>query len=154
MDLETRFWAKVERWEGCWVWLAHRDKAGYGRFSLHGRPALAHRVAYELSVGPVPPGLSVMHLCDNPQCVNPDHLRVGTHAENMADMKRKGRCHSRGLPGERNGFAKLTEPQVHAIRERYAAGNTQVAIARDLGVDPTTVGLVVRGKRWTHVATA
>jgi hypothetical protein len=94
-SLEERFWAKVDRAgpEECWGWRAGRQRYGYGSFWTGRTIGMdkAHRVAYELAVGPIPAGLEILHDCDNPPCVNPNHLRVGTHAENMEDARTKGR---------------------------------------------------------------
>jgi HNH endonuclease len=83
-DQDTRFWDKVLVGDGCWEWQATR-RGGYGRYRIDGRLEDAHRVAYRLWFGPIPDGLDVLHSCDNPSCVRPAHLRVGTHAENMAE---------------------------------------------------------------------
>lgn len=88
----TRFDAKVERGEGCWVWTGLRTQYGYGTITNGaGCKLLAHRASWELHVGPIPDGLWVLHRCDNPPCVNPAHLFLGTHADNVRDMWAKGR---------------------------------------------------------------
>jgi len=91
-----RFWDRVDKAGDCWLWRGLIDRNGYGRIGDNYRVALAHRFAYEAAIGPIPAGLDVLHSCDNPPCVNPAHLRVGTHAENMADMVRRGRANPRG----------------------------------------------------------
>jgi hypothetical protein len=91
-DVRLRFWEKVEKSEGCWLWTASRHTDGYGRFGPnHAEAKRAHRVAYELEVGPIPPGMLVCHRCDTPLCVRPDHLFLGTIGDNNRDMEAKGR---------------------------------------------------------------
>ena len=93
-----RFWSHIDQSGGeraCWLWLRHRQNKGYGFVKWHGRPRLAHRIAYTLTYGPIPDGIEVMHICDTPACCNPSHLRLGTHADNMADMANKGRSRHR-----------------------------------------------------------
>ena len=117
---EDRFWAKVKKTNSCWLWMGGRDIEGYGRFS-HGQ---AHRVAWELSRGPISTGLVVCHHCDTPACVNPDHLFVGTQRDNRLDCVRKGR-QGKGpafARGENNIFAKLSDDHVRAIRLLRSCG--------------------------------
>lgn len=160
-DVETRFWSKVNKTSGCWEWTGKQwNKTWYGVFWLNGRNHGAHRIAYELSVGPIPPGLCVLHICDNPLCVRPDHLRLGTHAENRADCVAKGR-QAKGATywaisqpeklarGERHWGAKLTEEQVRDIRARTDMSGA--AIAREYGISRTTVYDIRNRRIWTHI---
>jgi len=123
---------------------------------VHGRMRYAHREAYALANGAIPPGMFVCHRCDTPACCNPAHLFLGTHAENMADMSRKGRSMAQRSPhkirGERNGAAKLTESQVRGIRVAFSAGETMASIARRHSVSDATISLIMRGRRWRHVS--
>lgn len=143
------FWAKVARTGGCWEWQAYRDPAGYGRFNVTPRkPALAHRVAWEIENGPIPDGLCVCHHCDNPPCVRPDHLFLGTARDNSDDKIAKGRA---VMPPHRRGEAHpavvATDEQVREARESYAAGReAQHEIAARLGVAQTLVSAWVRGR--------
>lgn len=114
-----RFWIWVDKGpdDECWEWQGTRRANGYGRFArVPGDSGMAHRYSYELHHGPIPSGLFVLHSCDNPPCVNPAHLRAGTHAENMADKARRGRCN----PNART--FKLTDDDVRQIRRLYLPG--------------------------------
>jgi hypothetical protein len=148
-----RFWDKVDiprDGDVCWEWQARRNADGYGEFRV-GRRGMqkAHRCAWDLVYGPIPVGMCICHRCDNPPCVNPNHLFLGTRADNQADMARKGRASVRS--GEANGNARLTEADVREIRARYRGGETQTAIALNYGVDSSTVCYIVNGHLWTHI---
>jgi hypothetical protein len=101
--------------------------------------------------GPIPDGLFVLHRCDNPPCVRPDHLRLGTAKDNTQDMLRKGRSGYPSAPGERNGHARFTDAQVIAIRERFDAGEMIRSLAFEHGVHVSLVSNVVNGRTWRHV---
>lgn len=134
----------------CWEWRGVKNNKGYGFIGAPAR-VYAHRLSYEQFVGPIPEGLFVCHHCDNPGCVRPSHLFVGTQKDNMADCSRKGRTTGGSLPGERNPFAKLTEGRVHAARQRLASGEMVTSIARDFGVSIGTISHIKNGRSWTHV---
>jgi hypothetical protein len=146
--MRERFMAKVEVTEGCWLWRGCRNRAGYGRIGVGGQTKLAHRVSYELHVGPITPGMHVLHSCiAQRSCVNPAHLRVGTAKENTADKLAQGRCPN--VAGERNPRAKLTSDAVARIRTEFAAGvASRSELGRRYGVSSVMVGLIVRGKNW------
>ena len=147
-SFESRFRKRIKRRGECWEWTGARTAHGYGSIWRDGRSALCHRIAYELHFGTVlTTDQVVMHACDNPPCCSPEHLRLGSHADNVADMVAKKR--QRGPTGESNGRAKLTEGDVENIRARWKTGEeTQRAIAIDYGIGQTTVGKIVRGERW------
>ncbi len=137
---------------GCWEWQRYRNSRGYGVMRAMGRRrpmSLAHRVAFVVFRDPVPDDRLVLHRCDNPACCNPTHLFVGTHADNMADMKAKGR--GRSVNGEASRFAKLTEVDVLRIRERYRAGEAVPALAREYGITGAGMRLVIVGEAWGHL---
>lgn len=144
----TRFWANVETGRGCWLWSAGKDKDGYGQFWDGKRRTRAHIFSYEAHRGPVPEGALVCHTCDNPSCVRPDHLFVGTNTDNMRDMVSKGRGARR--PGEANPMARLTAEQVAYVRAGCKVRGDQRRIARELGVSPATINLIVRERTWIH----
>ena len=132
---------------GCWLWTGMTTSQGYGRMKVLGTRRLAHRISFELHNGESAEGLCVCHRCDVPGCVNPDHLWLGTIAENVSDMARKGRWH--GEKGNRrNGRAVLTENDVRAIRRD---DRTAKVIAEEYGVALTTIIYARSGVTWGHV---
>lgn len=145
----ARFWLFVVRTHpfDCWIWTGANTK-GYGTFSLEGRSVYAHRVSFTIANGAIGAGLYIMHTCDEPSCVNPAHLRQGTHSQNMADMIAKGRL--KICRGEENGSSKLTQDSVDALRAAYRAGGvTQRALAVKYGVTQALISLIVRGEAWS-----
>lgn len=143
---------KVERvpFSECQYWTACTIRGGYGHFKVNGTMMKAHRVAYEQFVGPIPKCAFILHSCDQPSCVNPKHLRTGTHQENMDDMKKRDR---QAKPkGETNGRVKLTETEVAEIRKLYAAGGiSHRALAGRFGVARSLISFILNYKRWTHI---
>lgn len=151
-----RFWFKVDIQDGgrCWEWLGHRNRWGYGAFWLNGKHLRAHRFVYELIHGPIPDGLVVMHSCDNPACVRPDHLSLGTHRDNWLDSKKKGRQVQRNLYGEESPKAKLTDEQVATIRDHYAQGQRAQYLADEYGVGVATIYALIRFCSWKQTGGA
>ena len=136
-----RFWAKTRMdVSGCLIWTACKNEWGYGRFGVGGKNRHAHRVAYELAHGPIPAGLLVMHTCDNPACVNVGHLRLGTDADNVADMDKKGRANRTPKP-----HYKMTIEQVREVRSSTVSA---VKLAAKFGVSRSAVTAVRRGVTW------
>ena len=166
-----RFMAKVCRGDSCWDWTGARNEHGYGNFRYPARrhlkriESLAHRFAYRAFVGPIPRGMNVLHRCDNRQCVNPAHLWLGTHEDNMEDMARKGRA-AKGLRsgwyttggaswrrarGRSNGNAKLSAETVLEVRARSLRGESVPSLSRQLGISETQLYRIVHGVHWKHV---
>lgn len=159
--LEERFWEKVQKTNTCWLWTAsqHVSKLPYGEFwdDKSKKLKLAHRVSYELAYGPIPDGMKVLHECDNARCVRPDHLFLGTQAENVRDMVAKGRrrggVDTSNQSGEKNKQAKLTAEQVRAMRQRYAANDVYMEqLASEYGISIGHVSVIINRKAWRHVA--
>jgi hypothetical protein len=150
---EQRFFAKVRKSEACWWWEGTKNNKGYGMFmAVSPNKSLAHRFSWELVNGPIPKGKNLLHQCDNPACVNPTHLILGTHEENMRDMHRKGRGKFIPHLGENNGSSKLTDVQVREIRQRYSEGNiTQQQLADKYGVSDGLISFVVTRRAWKHI---
>lgn len=183
---EVRFWSKVDKVNGpipdqtnphyaglekCWTWTDSKNRNGYGQFTVRGRMFRPHRLAWILAHGPIPKsddnyhGLCVMHRCDNPACVRPDHFVLGTHTDNMRDKERKGRGNQpcgdangqRKHPesrarGESRGLAKLTNSDAVMIRVLYATGRfSHRSLAAQFGVSHVVIGGVVRRDLWSHI---
>lgn len=139
--VSPRFWNKFQKSSGCWLWIGMKTKAGYGQIDArktHGIVVYAHRLSWFIHNGPIPRKKEVLHKCDNPTCVNPKHLSIGTHAENMADMARKGRSASKDL----NGRRKLDSATARIIRESLL---TDAALSKTFGVSRTTIWRVRTG---------
>ena len=158
-----RFWEYVNKTPTCWLWTGSANPAGYGHIGIgHTTKVRASRLSWELHNGPIPDGFFVCHKCDNPRCVNPAHLFLGTPKDNTQDAVRKGRIahgdrsrarlHPESLPrGMEHPNAKLTDDLVRTIRQRYAAGALQRELAAEFGIGQTAIGAIVRRVRWKHV---
>lgn len=134
----------------CWLWKGAIKVKGYGGFGVGGRVWLTHRLAYFLEFNFLPKNLCVCHSCDNPSCVNPKHLWLGTNKQNVEDRVRKGRGKCGNLKGEDHGGHKLTEKDVLKIRKvgkRY----TQEILAKKFGVSRRLIGMIIKKKIWRHI---
>ena len=140
---EQRFWQKVDKTDGCWEWTGCKKRHGYGKFFADGKDCFAHRWSYEAHNGPIPPGLFVCHKCDNPRCVRPDHLFVGTAKDNTQDCLKKGRF---SLPPPYKG--KLTLEQVSVIRRLKSLGFRCHELGEMFGCARSNIGHICRG--FTH----
>lgn len=147
--LEKRFWDKVKKTEGCWLWSARKTKDGYGQIKIEGVAKLAHRISYLLNRGEISDGLLVCHSCDNPSCVRPDHLFLGTALDNTQDRIMKGRPGNvvSGVGREH----KLTDVQIVEIREHLKRGSSQRCIAKQYGVSQPLISYIKNLKKWDHV---
>lgn len=149
------FLSKIRKTESCWVWIGSKHNHGYGNLHLGRRKneqgrrvsmnSLTHRISYEHFIGPIPAGLSVCHTCDNKLCVNPAHLFLGSHQDNMSDMAAKRRSARR----ERHGMSKLSAASVAAIRQKYRPNAYGYKLlAKEYGVDPITIRNVITNRTW------
>lgn len=135
----------------CWVWSGSINRLGYGQMFALGE-SKAHRVSWRLHNGDIPEGMMVLHRCDVRNCVNPEHLFLGTQTDNMRDMVSKGRHKVTPQHGEQNHMSRLTADAVKWIRDKYAAGGvTQKQLAQDCGVSVMTVNRAVRGVSWKTI---
>jgi hypothetical protein len=146
--LEDRFWKHVNKTDGCWIWTGAHDRGGYGWFKDH-KSRRAHRVSWELFNGPIPEGLFVCHICDVRDCVNPDHLFLGTNSDNMRDMRRKGR--GPDFSGEGSGTAKLTTSQVVELRRLRETGLTYRELSKIFGIGKSQAIRIVARDNWKRV---
>lgn len=149
IPIDLRFWIHVDIRDAdeCWVWRGRVTHEGYGVMCYRDANVRAHRLALELTTTPVPPGMVVCHRCDNPPCVNPAHLFVGTHQDNMRDMKAKGRA----AVGERHSRARIGAKEVAEIRKRAAAGEADSLLGAAFGISRKTVFDVVARRSWRHL---
>ncbi len=144
--VERRLLRKTNKTDSCWLWTGGCFSDGYGNIGTSQGARRAHRVSYELYVGTIPPGMRVMHSCDNPKCLNPSHLSLGTDADNMRDRDAKGRhvpCR-----GDKNGAAKLNEFAVRSIR---SVALPTATLAEIYGVGPHTIRRIIARTSWSHI---
>ncbi len=153
----VRFYDKIDAGPGggCHIWTGCKKRRGYGAIGVDGKMKLAHRLSWQIHHGPIPKGdgahgMCVLHKCDRPECVNPDHLFLGDHKANMADKTAKGR--NRGLRGASHPRSKLTDQDVYEIRGRVASGEPRHSVAECFGITYATVGKIVTGRRWGHLS--
>lgn len=161
IPLVNRFWENVRKTESCWIWTACK-RGGYGLIYGNGRRQSAHRLSYEIHKGPIPDGLDCLHKCDNPSCVNPEHLFIGTHRDNMVDAAKKKRFKTgkdswasknkhkiKRRTGSNHHMSKLTESQVSEIRLLWDRGGiTKTELGKRYGVSQVQAGKIVREVNW------
>lgn len=155
-----RFWSKVSKTDSCWLWTGERSQFGHGRFLYNSVRVGAHRFSYETFVGPIPDGMFVCHKCDVPQCVNPEHLFVGTQKENIQDCVRKGRWVQAKLKaqhpewcarGEQAGNSALKTEQALTALSMLLCGVTLKIVGETFGITQATASQIRSGKTWKHI---
>lgn len=147
LSLKERLLNKIERRGDCWIWIGTKHPRGWGNIRHHGKWMKAYRASYEVHHGQIPEGNVVMHSCDNPSCINPEHLSLGTQHDNVHDMLNKGRANP--CRGENHPKAKLTATQVTEIRARYQPGKYRHgagALAREYGVSKPSIQAILAGQ--------
>lgn len=153
---ETRFWERTYKTHNCWFWIGYVAPDGYGRIGLNPRIGksymTAHRFSWRLHNGEISNALHVCHTCDTPTCVRPDHLFLGTQADNSADMAAKGHGSGNRARGSSVGISRLTEKDIPIIRELKSHGSLIKDIACRFSVDPSTISVVLSGRTWKHVS--
>lgn len=139
---ETIFWSKVKKGEKCWKWVGYCSKRGYGQIGIDGKVVYTHRYSWTLHYGKIPEGFNVLHKCDNPSCVRPDHLFIGSQSDNAVDMMKKGR----------SGTAKLDKQDVLRIRNIYANGLRNFSeIGRMFGVADYAISSIIKKRQWWYL---
>lgn len=145
-DWKPKFYEKINKSSDCWFWTGVTDKDGYGKFYCNDFPnGRSHRIMFFLMTGKSPN--HVCHTCDNPACVNPQHLFAGNVQTNTADREHKGR----GAKGSNVASSKLTESQVIEIKHRLKAGELQKKIAKEFGLCKGAISHIATGRNWSHV---
>jgi len=149
LTLKERFMNSVNKTDSCWLWKGKIPAHGYGYIQINKKCYRAHRVSWEIYFGEIPKGMLVCHKCDVPSCVNPDHLFLGSDADNMRDRDEK--CRVAHNKGEKCGKSKIKESDVIAIKTLFKSGATQTEIGNKLGINRKNVFNIVRGVSWRHV---
>lgn len=151
--LPKRFTENIDSSGECWLWNGYTSVTGYGEISRNGKKVRTHRYAWECVHGKIQGGLHVLHKCDVRNCVNPDHLYLGTHQQNMLDRMERGRDF--GYSGESNGRSKLTQQDADEIRKLYKRGHggtksefSTIGLAKRYGVGSTAIGDIINNRRW------
>ena len=140
---------KIGQRHECWEWQGNAPQGRHGHFSIKAKAVIAHRWIYEMCCGPIPSGMVIRHKCDNPKCVNPIHLTIGTPRDNVMDMHERGRGADRR--GEKHPLAKLDAETVLKIRAGKEVGRTNSDLAAEFGISNQHIGKIVRRENWRHI---
>lgn len=138
---KSRFWSKVDKSGDCWTWTASKNHGGYGQFGANGKGYISHRVSWSISNGDIPKGMLICHHCDNPPCVNPDHLFLGTYQDNMDDKMRKGR----------HGTQKVRTRDIPIMMMCRRKGMEYSDIADLFSLSTSTVNNILIGRAWSSI---
>lgn len=151
LSVQERFMKYVEKTESCWIWVGYTNDTGYGALNVEGSPKLSHRLSWTFFKGEIPEGAYVCHKCDTPNCVNPDHLFLGTQQDNMADMDTKGRRRYGVSLGENHGYSKLSNEDVMFIKNYPKYHGSGVKLAKKFNISATNISDIRNGKTWKHL---
>lgn len=153
--LIEKFNSRINKTSSCWLWLGEKTSAGYGLLNqMEGGKryrVYAHRLSAEINIGIIPKKMEVCHTCDNPSCVNPAHLFIGTHKQNMLDMCKKGRWKAGPPTGVRNPSAKLNEEKVLIIRNKYLLGQSMRSLAKEYNVSKFAIFSIIHKITWKNI---
>ena len=140
----------IEKKSGCWLWQGAKTKDGYAEASWRGRPELVSRLMFTIMTSAIPKGRHICHHCDNPVCVNPEHLFIGTPSDNISDASKKGRLNKKSWANLRTSPVnrKLTFEQAEIIRKRFAGGELAPALGREYGVSHETIYSIVHNRSY------
>lgn len=149
----SKFWDRVQKTDGCWIWIgpAHLHGRGYGAWKILGQTKKPHRISWELKHGPISDGLHCLHKCDTPKCVNPEHLFLGTHKDNMVDAAKKRRLRTPDQRGEKHSGHKLNAAQVRLIRLLARSGHTHTHLGCLFQISRSVISRITSGALWSTV---
>ncbi len=148
-EADNRFLKKINKTRTCWIWTASKDRNGYGRYYANRKFIRAHRYSYNLFIGKIPKGIYVLHKCDNPSCVNPKHLFLGTPADNIRDMFMKKRNY---VPsGEDSHRAKISNNTAMNIRKMYPSVKSYAKLGKMFNLTPATIGAIIRKETFKNI---
>jgi len=142
LPFDERFWEKVDikSIDECWPWKAALDGKGYGQIRSKGKQLISSRIAWELTNGPIPEGMLILHKCDNRTCCNPNHLYIGTHSDNMQDRENRNRAPNAGRP------PSIPNEIIKTIKQLYKEGNSQMSMSRQFGISQPYISYILHGK--------